>query len=169
MVIYIENIRSFPLPKGNFIMKLVKFTCVFVCFVLLFSVFAGCSRNNSDDSSNPPEESKAVNSDTVSDTVSDAVSDTVSQSDPVIDWEDPEFIIFDYRDTADVFDDALDEFFRDETYVYYFSATPMHEYVMVEYADGTTQNVKDALADGRITIADLDRFNIGYYKEPAAQ
>ena len=146
-------------------MKLVKFTCVFVCFVLLFSVFAGCSRNNSDDSSNPPEESKAVNSDAVSDTV----SDTVSQSDPVIDWEDPEFIIFDYRDTADIFDDALDEFFRDETYVYYFSATPMHEYVMVEYADGTTQNVKDALADGRITIADLDRFNIGYYKEPAAQ
>ena len=144
-------------------MKLVKFTCVFVCFVLLFSVFAGCSRNNSDDSSNPPEESKAVNSDTVSDTVSDAVS----ESDPVIDWEDPEFIIFDYRDTADIFDDALDEFFRDETYVYYFSATPMHEYVMVEYADGTTQNVKDALADGRITIADLDRFNIGYYKEPA--
>ena len=153
-------------------MKLVKFTCVFVCFVLLFSVFAGCSRNNSDDSSNPPEESKAVNSDAVSDTVSDAVSDTVSdtvsQSDPVIDWEDPEFIIFDYRDTADIFDDALDEFFRDETYVYYFSATPMHEYVMVEYADGTTQSVKDALADGRITIADLDRFNIGYYKEPAA-
>ena len=165
MVIYIENIWSYPLPKGNFIMKLVKFTCVFVCFVLLFSVFAGCSRNNSDDSSNPPEESKAVNSDAVSDTV----SDTVSQSDPVIDWEDPEFIIFDYRDTADIFDDALDEFFRDETYVYYFSATPMHEYVMVEYADGTTQNVKDALADGRITIADLDRFNIGYYKEPAAQ
>ena len=164
MVIYIENIWSYPLPKGNFIMKLVKFTCVFVCFVLLFSVFAGCSRNNSDDSSNPPEESKAVNSDAVSDTV----SDTVSQSDPVIDWEDPEFIIFDYRDTADIFDDALDEFFRDETYVYYFSATPMHEYVMVEYADGTTQNVKDALADGRITIADLDRFNIGYYKEPAA-
>ena len=138
-------------------------------YVLLFSVFAGCSRNDSDDSSNPPEESKAVNSDTVSDTVSDAVSDTVSESDPVIDWEDPEFIIFDYRDTADIFDDALDEFFRDETYVYYFSATPMHEYVMVEYADGTTQNVKDALADGRITIADLDRFNIGYYKEPAAQ
>ena len=164
MVIYIENIWSSPLPKGNFIMKLVKFTCVFVCFVLLFSVFAGCSRNNSDDSSNPPEESKAVNSDTVS----DAVSDTVSENDPVIDWEDPEFIIFDYRDTADIFDDALDEFFRDETYVYYFSATPMHEYVMVEYADGTTQNVKDALADGRITIADLDRFNIGYYKEPAA-
>jgi len=61
--------------------------------------------------------------------------------------------------------EALEGFYSDEKYDYYFPT--IRNYVtIVYYKDGTKQTVKDALADGKITITDLDRFNIGYYREP---
>ena len=61
--------------------------------------------------------------------------------------------------------EALEGFYTDEKYDYYFPS--IRNYVtIVYYKDGTEQTVKDALADGKITITDLDRFNIGYYREP---
>ena len=56
-------------------------------------------------------------------------------------------------------------FYSDNTYNYIFASIRSH-YVIVYYKDGTEQNVKDALADGRININDLDRFGIKYYKDP---
>ena len=76
------------------------------------------------------------------------------------------FEIIDKRDEMEWWDDAIDTFYRDETYEYNFPGQPMHKYVIVEYEDGTTQNVKEALEEGYITIADLDRFNIEYLKSP---
>lgn len=61
--------------------------------------------------------------------------------------------------------DALEGFWHDEEYTYYFGSIKSH-YVIVHYSDGTTQPVTEALAEGRVTMADLDRFGIGYWKEP---
>ena len=61
--------------------------------------------------------------------------------------------------------EALEGFYSDEKYDYYFPT--IRNYVtIVYYKDGTEQTVKDALAEGKITITDLDRFNIRYYREP---
>ena len=61
--------------------------------------------------------------------------------------------------------DTIEMFYSDNTYNYCFASIRSH-YVIVYYKDGTEQNVKDALADGRININDLDRFGIKYYKDP---
>ena len=60
--------------------------------------------------------------------------------------------------------DALEGFYSDETYDYYFPSIKSG-YIVVSYSDGTAKGVKEALTEGHITIADLDRFGIGYYKE----
>lgn len=61
-------------------------------------------------------------------------------------------------------DQALEPFYEDGEYVYSFPSV-RSEYVMVYYTDGTEQTVKEALAEGRIAVGDLDRFGISYYKE----
>ena len=61
--------------------------------------------------------------------------------------------------------DALQGFFHDDMYDYYFSSIKS-QYVVVEYSDGSTETVESAINENRITIADLDAYNIGYYREP---
>ena len=61
-------------------------------------------------------------------------------------------------------DDALEGFWRDDEYTYYFSSIKS-QYIIVHYSDGTEEPVRDAMAAGRVSIEDLDRFGIGYYKE----
>ena len=61
--------------------------------------------------------------------------------------------------------EALEEFYADESYRYYFPSMKS-EYVCVRFTDGTETTVAAALNKGWITLADLDRFGIGYYKEP---
>ena len=112
--------------------------------------------DNVSESEVPPEESEEV-SEEVFENVSGEVSEQVSQT--------RTFIIVDKRDEQNgCWAEALDEFFEDDNFIYAFSDTPMSEYVIVEYSDGTTQNVKEAFADGNITLADLDKFGITYYK-----
>ncbi|MBE6631782.1 MAG: hypothetical protein E7623_03690 [Ruminococcaceae bacterium] len=59
---------------------------------------------------------------------------------------------------------ALECFYMDEKYSYWFGSIKSG-YITVYYKDGTSQNIREALADGKITIADLDWFNISYGKE----
>lgn len=61
-------------------------------------------------------------------------------------------------------DDALECFYTDETFEYFFSSIKS-EYVMVYYKDGTSENIKAALQAGHITIADLKKFDIWYRRE----
>jgi hypothetical protein len=56
--------------------------------------------------------------------------------------------------------DSFEEFYRDETYIYYF---PDVRVVVVYYPDGTSQDVTDALKDGKIKVTDLKKFGITYY------
>lgn len=60
--------------------------------------------------------------------------------------------------------DVLEGFWCDDEYAYYFSSLKS-DLIIVHYSDGTQEPVREALGAGRVTIADLDRFGIGYYKE----
>ena len=62
-------------------------------------------------------------------------------------------------------DTALEKFYETYDSVYYYGSIKS-EYVIVKYTDGTSETVKDALANGRIKIDDLDKFGIHYIKEP---
>ena len=74
--------------------------------------------------------------------------------------------IIDLTESSDIGTaDEAEIFYFDETYDYRFSSIKSH-YVIVYYTDGTEQNVKDALAEGKIKITDLDRFGIHYSKDP---
>lgn len=53
-------------------------------------------------------------------------------------------------------------FYEDDDYVYTFGENPMSHYIIVQYTDGSEQNVKDALDDGNIEISDLDTYGIRY-------
>ncbi len=55
-------------------------------------------------------------------------------------------------------------FYSDAEYNYYYSCIKS-EYVIVKYSDGTEKPVEDALKAGEITIEDLDKHGIEYYKE----
>ena len=59
---------------------------------------------------------------------------------------------------------ALEYFFSDDSFNYYFGSIKS-QHIIVEFSDGTTMNVKEAFELGRVTIADLDRFNIAYSVE----
>lgn len=58
-----------------------------------------------------------------------------------------------------------ERFYEDYSHIYRFG-NAVSQYITVTYADGSEQNVKDALRDGHITVADLDRFGISYLAEP---
>ena len=61
------------------------------------------------------------------------------------------------------YDNAFELFYTDDKYNYYFSNI-ISQYIIVEFDDGTKNNVKDALIAGEITISDLDKFEIQYSK-----
>ena len=59
---------------------------------------------------------------------------------------------------------ALEKFYEDDDNEYYFSCIK-GSYIVVIYTNDKEQPVSEALKEGKITISDLDRFNIKYYKE----
>ena len=75
------------------------------------------------------------------------------------------FVITDNRHLSTLRRDAIDEFYYADGYVYYLASQPEVEYIIVEYSDGTTQNIREAFEDGNITLADLDAAGIEYFKD----
>lgn len=59
--------------------------------------------------------------------------------------------------------EALESFYKDKRYTYYWNCMK-DKYVVVRYEDGTEEKVSDALVRNKITIDDLDRFNISYIR-----
>ncbi len=59
-------------------------------------------------------------------------------------------------------DTALERFYEDDRYEYYFGVIKS-QYISVTYTDGSTENILSAMDVGRVKIADLDRFDIEYY------
>ena len=61
-------------------------------------------------------------------------------------------------------DEALDFFYEDDTYTYYWSCIK-NKYMIVKYDDGSKELISDALKNKHIVIQDLDKFEIDYIKE----
>ncbi len=136
---------------------------ILLCLLLMLSILAGCeeAEESKQDISNA-ENSKNVSE--ISEEVSTEASDEISEVS-----EEELFVIVDTRKETSGETDGLldiDIIFEDEDYAYYFGSSLETSSIIVEYSDGTTQSVKEALADGNITITDLDRFGIRYTKIP---
>ena len=59
--------------------------------------------------------------------------------------------------------EALDQFYEDEQYQYYFNCLKS-KYIIVKYQDGSEETVKEALKNNRIKISNLDEYKIDYIK-----
>ena len=62
-------------------------------------------------------------------------------------------------------DAALEKFYEDESNEYYFSVIKS-QYVVVTYNDGSSEDIVTALNAGKVTMADLDKFDIEYHIKP---
>lgn len=135
-------------------MKLIKFTSILLCLVLLVSVFAGCDTPEESKSDTSSKDSLLHTSEDISETVSKEVSAEVTET---------TVVAIENRYDKDTINDALEPFYHDDEWVYSF-ANPISGYVYVVYSDGTEQKIKEALAEGRVNITILDEFEFPYYK-----
>ena len=133
---------------------------VLLCFVLSFCVFAGCEESE--------ESEKPINdkfSEINSELPEEVSLDKFDTSTELI--EKGIITILDKTDSRGCgIDDALDIFYKDDLYLYGYGSQPTVEYIIVVYADGTQQDIREAFTDGNITLEDLDRFGILYGKYP---
>jgi len=60
--------------------------------------------------------------------------------------------------------EALEEFYSDDNYAYYWSCIK-DKYMIVRYESGFEETVSSALKNDTITISDLDRYGINYIKD----
>lgn len=60
--------------------------------------------------------------------------------------------------------EALESFYEDDDYVYYWECIK-NRYMIVRYENGYQETIEDALKHKNITIKDLDNYNISYIKE----
>ena len=63
------------------------------------------------------------------------------------------------------YDTAVEKFYEDDNNEYFFGGI-YSEHVIVQYADGSEEDITAALCSGRASISDLDRFDIRYWAEP---
>lgn len=59
----------------------------------------------------------------------------------------------------------LEDFYTDENNIYYYECAKSN-YVIVEYSDGSTETVKNALKNEAIKMSDLDKYHIKYITKP---
>jgi len=63
------------------------------------------------------------------------------------------------------YDTAVERIYEDDRNEYFISGL-YSQHIIVQYADGTQEDVVTALNAGRATFADLDKFGIRYWAEP---
>ena len=63
------------------------------------------------------------------------------------------------------YDAAVEKFYEDDNNEYFFGGI-YSKHVIVQYADGSEEDISAALYSGRASISDLDRFDIRYWTEP---
>lgn len=131
-------------------MKLIKFTSVLLCFLVVAAMFAGCDTPEESKSDTNSKDSLLHTSEDISETVSEETSEIT-------------VVAIENRYSKDYINDALEPFYHDDEWVYSF-ANPISGYVFVVYSDGTEQKIKEALAEGRVDITTLDEFEFPYYK-----
>lgn len=138
-------------------MKLIKFTSILLCFLMLTVMFAGCNAPDGNKADVTSKDSLLQNSEDISETVSEEISEEVS--------EQLTFIIEERFEIGDVILDLEEEIYRDDEWIYKLSDS-RSEFLIVVYSDGTEQGIKEALAEGNVSITDLDTADIFYLKYP---
>ena len=68
------------------------------------------------------------------------------------------------QNTAEIDTDAEDLIYEDDNFRYYMPEGKCKN-ILVYYTDGTSQNIYDALESGRISMKDLDQYEIAYRRE----
>ena len=63
------------------------------------------------------------------------------------------------------YDTAVEKIYEDERNEYFISGL-YSQHIIVQYTDGTQEDIVTALNAGRATFADLDKFGIRYWAEP---
>ena len=63
------------------------------------------------------------------------------------------------------YDTAVEKIYEDERNEYFISGL-YSQHIIVEYTDGTQEDIVTALNAGRASFADLDKFGIRYWAEP---
>ena len=129
-----------------------RFMTLVFAFVFLLS-FAGCG-----DTENKESDISQTRTDTTN-----SITEQPIDSNPIDKIKEIKSITDNTNDRA--FPDVEEPFFEDESYIYIFG-NPISQYVIVEYTDGSTENVKEALERGHIQITDLDKYSINYLAEP---
>ena len=142
-------------------MKLIKFTSILLCLIIVAAVFEGCDTPEESKGDVNSKDTTSQNAENISETVSEEISEEVSKDN----LEQLTFVIENRMRETEAFPDAVEEIYRDDEMVYWFPSIMSGVYVVV-YSDGTEQGIKEALAEGKVSIADLDRFNIEYLKSP---
>ncbi len=148
-----------------------KVLLLLLCVAFTLSAFMSCeqaeeskadiseSKNESQTESTDASEEASEIEESSSDKESD-VSDESSAPD-----ESDEIsvvnIVCDFEDK--LYNAALETIYVDEVYVYFLGSYCSQD-ITVIYSNGSFRNVKDALADGSVTIEDLDTFDVPYAK-----
>lgn len=60
--------------------------------------------------------------------------------------------------------EALEKFYEDDEYEYYFSCIK-NDYIIVKYENGYQETIKSAFEYSAVSITDLDKYNIDYSKK----
>ena len=98
-------------------------------------------------------------------TILPSAAETLPETENKVHQSADEITVTDIRSSVspDAAFPAVEEpFWKDDVYLYGFGS-PISEYIIVEYSDGSTQNVKEVLADGKIQITDPDAYGISYF------
>lgn len=59
-------------------------------------------------------------------------------------------------------DDALEEFYQNSDYTYYFPSIKS-EYIECQFSNGDKMSITDALKADKVTVSDLDTYRIQYW------
>ena len=142
-------------------MKLFKFTSILLCIILLVSVFAGCDTTEKSKGDVNSKDTTSQNAENISETVSEEISEDVSKDN----LEQLDFVIEDRTKLGEALPDMPEEIYRDNEWVYTLPDMRSGN-IFVVYSDGTEQGIIEALAEGKVSITDLDTFDILYFKYP---
>lgn len=130
------------------VIRIKKLIALFLALVCVFGL-SGCNQQNTTDPPKSNQPSTQTNNQTESETNTEL---------EIVEIRDRE------KEENLVCGAALEKFFEDENNEYYFSVIKS-QYVIVTYNDGKSEDIATALKAGRVTIADLDEFNIAYRVE----
>lgn len=131
-----------------------------VLFLVLVLLLVGCGTKTTEKGSTVASGVDMLNNSEVIDT--EKKQEATSENDTGIDIQ-----LVNIVDLTEVnqlsTDSALEEFFKDADYTYYFPSIKS-EYIECQFSNGEKMAVIEALKSGKVSIPDLNMYDIFYWK-----